>query len=223
MPTLHGTPLSPYARKVLITLAEKQIEFDHEPVIHLALPDGFEKLHPLRKIPVWTTDEGEHIPDSSVIIAYLDHVNPEPRLIPEDPLLLARALFLEEFADSALTMAIATIFLEQFAAPLVMGRPTDEELVGKVLAKQIPPLFAHVNETIGDREFMVGDTFTVADVAIASPLCNLRHTGIEIDSGAYPNLRRYADAMITRPTIAKLFAAEIAEYGGNSPEAAAAA
>ena len=38
MPTLHGHPLSPYVRKVLITLAEKQIDFEHDPVMHFALP-----------------------------------------------------------------------------------------------------------------------------------------------------------------------------------------
>jgi glutathione S-transferase len=222
MPTLHGHPLSPYVRKVLIALAEKGIGYDHNPVMHFALPDGFEKLHPLRKIPVWTTDKGENIPDSSVIIAYLDKVAPEPRLIPEDPVPFARALFLEEFADSAFSMAIATIFLEKFAAPLVLGKPTNEELVGKVLDRDLPPLFAHLDETIGHRDFMVGDSLTVADVAIASPLSNFRHTGLEIDASSYPNLRRYADAIVTRPTIAKLFAAEVAEYGGNSPEAAAA-
>ena len=224
MPKLHGHPLSPYVRKVLIALAEKGIdEFDHDPVMHFALPEGYEKLHPLRKIPVWTTDEGEHIPDSSVIIAYLDKVDPSPRLIPEDPILFARALFLEEFADSALSMAIATVFLEKFAAPLVLGRATNEELVAKVLAKEIPPLFAHLDETVADREYIVGDDLTVADLAVASPLSNFRHTGVEIDAATYPNLRRYADAIIKRPTIAKLFAAEVAEYGGNSPEAAAAA
>ena len=162
------------------------------------------------------------MPDSSVIVAYLDKVRPEPRLIPDDPTLFARALFLEEFADSALSMAIATIFLEKFAAPLVLGKPTNEELVAKVLAKDLPPLFAHLDETIGTREFLAGDRFTVADAAVASPLCNFRHTGVAIDADTFPNLRRYADRIITRPTIARLFAAEVAEYGGSSPEAAAA-
>jgi len=221
MPTLHGHPMSPYVRKVRIALAEKSIEAESNPIVHFALPEGYEKLHPLRKIPVWTTDAGEHIPDSSVIIAYLDKVQPSPRLIPDDPVLFARALFLEEFADSAFSMGIAQIFLEQFAAPLFMNRATDQAVVEKALHKTLPPLFAHLDQTIGARPFMVGETFSIADIAIASPLNNLRHTGIPIDAETYPNLRRYADQIITRPSVAGIFAAEVAEYGGESPEAAA--
>ena len=222
MPTLHGHPLSPYVRKVRIALAEKGVDYENNQVVHFALPDGFEKLHPLKKIPVWSTDDGENIPDSSVIIAYLDKVHPEPKLIPEAPVLFARALFLEEFADSALSMSIATIFLEKFAAPMFLGKPTNEELIQKVLERDLPPLFAHLDATIGDRRFMVGDSFSIADIAIASPFNNFRHTGTEIDRDAYPNLRRYADSLIEHPTIAKIFAEEVAEYGGNSPEATAA-
>ncbi len=222
MPTLHGTHLSPYVRKVRIALAEKGIPYELNPIVHFDLPDGFEKLHPLRKIPVWTTDEGENIPDSSVIVAYLDKVNPKPRLVPEDPIHFARAAFLEEFADDALSATIATVFLQKVAYPLVLGQPTNEKVVGKAL-ERLPGLFGHLDETIGKRDFMVGDSLTIADIAIASPLINYRHTGLEVDGDAHPNFKRYADAIINRPTIAEIFAEEVSIYGGLSPEAAARA
>ncbi len=221
MPTLHGTPLSPFARKVLIALEEKNINFEHQPVVHFALPDGFEKLHPLRKIPVWTTDEGENIPDSSVIIQYLEATHPQTALTPKKPLHTAQAMFIEEFVDSDLAPTIAAIFLERIAAPLAMGREPDEALVDKMLSKKLPPLLAYLDQQIGEAEFVVGDEFSIADVAVASSLCNLRHTGIEIDVSKFPNLRRYADQIIKRPSIAKLFAAEVQQYGGYSPEAVA--
>lgn len=222
MATLHGIEISPYVRKVRIALAEKEIDYELDPVIHFALPEGYEKLHPLRKIPVWTTDSGENIPDSSVILAYLDRTNPDPRLIPEHPELMARALFLEEYADSALAMSIAAIFLEIFASPRFFDKPTDEQKVKRELGK-LQPLFAHLDATVGEREFLVGDAFSIADVAVASPLVAFRHTGYEVDADLYPRLRRYADAIITRPTIAKILAEEVEKFGGNSPEASGGA
>lgn len=143
-------------------------------------------------------------------------------MIPEDPTLFSRALFLEEYSDSGLAPTVAVIFLQKLVYPLVLGQPTNGEKVEKALAK-LPEIFAYLNETIGDHEFLVGDTFTVADAAIGSAFANFRHTGLEIDAEQYPNLRRYADAMIQRPSIAEIFAAEVAQYGGNSPEAAARA
>jgi len=223
MPTLHGTPLSPFARKVLIALAEKNIEFEHNPVVHFALPDGYEKMHPLKKVPVFTTDEDAHIPDSSVILDYLDRTHPEPRLIPEEPISAAKALFLEEYVDSALAPTIATIFIEKFAAPIAMNRPTNEPLVEKMLSEKLPPLFTHLDNEIGESEYLVDGLFTVADIALASSLCNLRHAGIEISEEQYPNLRRYADQILSRPTIQTQFNSEVDQYGGNSPEANAKA
>ena len=220
MATLHGIEISPFVRKVRIAAAEKGIAYDHEPVVHFALPEGFEALHPLRKIPVWTTDEGQHIPDSSVILAYLERTHPSPRLVPEEPGAMAEALFLEEFADSAVAMSVAAVFLEIFAAPRFFDRPTDDAKVKRELEK-LEPLFAHLDGVLGSREFFVGDAFSLADVAVASPLIAFRHTGHEISADLHPNLRRYADAIVERPTIAAIFAEEVAKYGGNSPEAQA--
>ena len=220
MPKLYGTPLSPFARKVLIALAEKEIQFDHDPVAHFALPEGYEKLHPLRKVPVFVTDQDQAIPDSTVILNYLDRVHPEPRLIPEDPIAASRALFLEEYMDSDVSPAIATLFIEKLAAPLVMNRPTNEEKVNRAWNDKLPPLLTYINEVVGDHDFLVDDTFSVADIAFASSYCNLKHTGLEIDQEQYPNLRRYADQIIQRPTVAQLYQAEVAQFGGVAPDEA---
>lgn len=211
MPTLHGIDISPFVRKVRIVLAEKEIAYENDPVIHFALPDGYEKLHPLRKIPVWTTEEGENIPDSSVIAAYLDRVHPEPRLIPEDPVLFARAAFLEEYSDTALAVSVAKIFLEKFATPRFFNRPSDERKMQAAL-DELQPIFAYLNDVVGGRDYMVGDSFTIADAAIASALIAFRHTGNEIDAAAYPDFRRYADRILTRPTIAAIYEGEVSAY-----------
>lgn len=52
MPTLHGAEISPFVRKIRIALAEKGIEYEINPVVHFALPEGYEKMHPQKKIPV---------------------------------------------------------------------------------------------------------------------------------------------------------------------------
>lgn len=220
MPTLHGAEVSPFVRKVRIVLAEKGIDYEINPVVHFALPEGYETLHPLKKIPVWSTDAGENLPDSSVIIAYLDKVSPEPRFLPEDPVECARATFLEEFSDSDLAPAIATIFLQKIAYPRFLGQEPNAKVIEKASGR-LPALFAHLDEILGDRDFLVGDSFTVADAAVGSAFVNYHHAELEVDGATYPNLRRYADAMLCRPSIAALLAEEIEKYGGGNAAASA--
>ena len=45
---------------------------------------------------------------------------------------------------------------------------------------------------------LVEDRLTLADIAVASPLVNLGHLGIHVDSSRHPRLHAFADAMLSR-------------------------
>ncbi len=76
-PILHGSNISPYVRKVRVALAYKGIEYDDVQQIPFGAPPEFVAKSPLSKIPCW--EEGELIlPDSSVILSYLEHRYPDP-------------------------------------------------------------------------------------------------------------------------------------------------
>ena len=81
---LFGSLGSPYARKVRILLAEKNIA--HEFVIARgSAPDSpVPPYNPLGKIPTLVRDDGRGLYDSPVIIEYLDAFGTGPKLIPED-------------------------------------------------------------------------------------------------------------------------------------------
>ena len=208
MPTLHGTPLSPFVRKVMIALAEKAVSYEQDPVTHFALPDGFERLHPLKRIPVWTTDAGVSLPDSSVILQYLERVHPEPRLMPEDPTEAARALFLEEFGDTGLAAALAPVFLETLAAPVVFKREPNRALIEKLTTTEAPRLFSYLEAQLDGHDYFVGNRFSLADIGVFSPLCTYRHAGYGPDANQFPGLVSFVSRMLERPTIRALVSAE---------------
>ncbi len=85
---LHYHPLSSYSQKTLTALYEKNVSF--EPVIvDLFEPNAraaYKKsLSPLGRVPVLVRDDGRVIPESSIIIEYVDGAFSDgPRLIPED-------------------------------------------------------------------------------------------------------------------------------------------
>jgi glutathione S-transferase len=204
MPTLHGVSLSPFVRKVRIALTEKGISYDHDPVLPFNVSAEYKKMSPLGKVPCYTPKEGVHIPDSSVIIAYLEKTKPSPALYPSNPEDFARALFIEEYGDSALVAACGAVFFQRIVGPRFMNTPTDEKAVATALTETLPPLLAWLDEQIKGKDYFVGGQLTVADLGITSPLINLMHAGETVDAGKYPNLAKFLKGMLARPSIKAL-------------------
>jgi glutathione S-transferase len=197
---LHGAGPSPFVRKVRVALAEKGIPYEHDPVVPFNVSAEYKKKSPLGKIPCFTPKEGVHIPDSSVIIAYLERTHPAKPLYPENPEQFARALFLEEYADSALVQALAVPFFQRIIAPMFLNQKTDDAAIATALETALPPLLAWLEEQLGSKKYFVADRLTIADIAIASPFVNFMHAGESIDAKKYPNLARFLADMHERPS-----------------------
>ena len=96
-----GSYVSPYVRKVLACLALKGLDYEIDPITPFYGGDDFERLSPLRRIPV-LIDRDLTLCDSSVICAYLDEAYPGRPLLPGSAAGRARARWLEEYADTRL-------------------------------------------------------------------------------------------------------------------------
>ena len=89
MITLYDAPRCPYCARVRIVLAEKAVEFETVAIDLAKRPDWIYEKNALGKVPVF--EEGEFVlPESDVIMEYLEERYPEPQLLPADP--EARAL-----------------------------------------------------------------------------------------------------------------------------------
>src|SRR3982750_3941683 len=93
-----GSFVSPYVRKVLACMNLKGLDYEVDPITPFFGSDEFQRLSPLRRIPV-LIDGDLSVSDSTVIGEYLDDASPGHRLYPADPKDRARARWLEEFAD----------------------------------------------------------------------------------------------------------------------------
>ncbi|MDS9945443.1 glutathione S-transferase family protein, partial [Pseudomonas aeruginosa] len=100
-----GSYLSPYVRKVLVLLELKGIAYRIDPIVPFFGDEAFERLSPLRQIPV-LVDGDFVLNDSSVICQYLEERYPQPSLYPADIGQRAQARWLEEYADSRLGQVI---------------------------------------------------------------------------------------------------------------------
>lgn len=204
---LIGAGLSPFVRKVRVALTEKSLPFEHEQLTPFGPNPEYRKLHPLGKIPT-LTDGDKAIPDSSAIFVYLEKIAPNPPLLPADAYQAARTVWYEEYADTALVQAVVPYFQNRVLFPLFMKRPGDEALVQKAATEAIPPVFAYLEGQLGDNEYLVGNRFSFADIATASPFANYQHGGGTIDRAQYPRLASYVERLHSRPSFKGFIAEE---------------
>jgi len=213
MPTVYGAGLSPFVRKVRVALAEKGVPYDLEVVMPGSPDPEFRKMSPLGKIPAFRDGE-RTLSDSSLICQYLERTHPEPPLYPSDPYQFARALWFEEYADTALVEVVGgKIFFPRIVAKLLMGKEPDEAAVQKAIDEDLPPRFDYLESQLGQGPYLVGDRFTVADAAVTSMFVNLQHAGVVVDAARWPTLAKYVATHLARPSFAGLIQEEKAFLG----------
>jgi len=203
---VYGSNVSPFVRKVLVVLAEKGAEYTLDPVNPFSPPPGFTDISPLKRIPVLRdTDRSEPntLPDSSVICDYLDRKFPTPPLYPQEAFARARALWFEEYADSVLAQSIGPgLFFERIVKKL-LGQTPDESVCAVTMNDKLPPLFDYLEKQIGASAYLVGDAFSIADIAVCTMLVNMRHAGEAVDAKRWPRFAAYSANILARPSFAK--------------------
>ena len=213
MPKLLGAFGSPFVRKAYVALTEKGISFEHEQTIPLGAPPAYRKISPLGKIPAYQ-DGDRTLADSSVIIAYLEKTKPEPSLYPSDPYDYARALWFEEYGDGGLAPIIgAKVFFPKVIAPRFFKQEPNLAEIQKVVDNELPPMFDYLEGEIGNKEYLVGNKFSIADIGIATQFVNFMFAGYSVDPKRWPKLVAYLNRIHSRPSFKLVIDKEKAAFG----------
>jgi glutathione S-transferase len=199
MRKVHGVGASPFVRKVRVALEEKGLEYELIPVMPMGVSEEFRQISPLGKIPVLEED-GWTVPDSSIIIDYLERTD---------------AAFLEEWADTALTgQGAGPVFFNRVVKPMLLNQEPDQAAIDQALGTDLPALQDYLEKRLADgRAFFVGGAFSIADIAIGSCYVNLGHAGVSPDAARWPKLAAWVEATHARPSFARLIAEEKAMFG----------
>ena len=207
---LYGSSLSPYVRKVLAFAAEKGVELEVQPVTPGDPDPDFRLASPFGKMPGFR--DGDYaLPDSSAIVHYLEARFPQPALIPAEAEARGKTIWFEEFADTILVACGARIFFNLIVAPRFLGKPGDPEAARQAELNDLPPILDYLERTVpGDDGYLVGDRLTLADIAVAGPFANFRHTNTQVDPDRYPRTIAYVERILARPSFAPWIARETA-------------
>jgi len=195
---IHGSVLSPFVRKVSLVATEKSISYEGNDISPFSPPANFEEISPLRRIPI-LEDDGFMLADSSAIVAYLEAKQAQPALLPSDAKELGYALWIEEYADTALATDIGLgVFRPAMIYPM-MGKPVDHDAITKAMTTTLPPRFAYLNSQLEGKEWFAGEQFSIADISVYSQMMSLFHVNLLPDADVYPLLMAHFAKTKERP------------------------
>ncbi|MGC1509457.1 glutathione S-transferase family protein [Ketobacter sp.] len=185
---LYFAYLSTYSQKTLLGLYERGVEFTPH-LVDLTDPDAraeYHKLYPFGKVPLLIREDGRMIPESSIILEYIDtSTDGGPFLIPKDPELSRRVRFLDRMCDLYLNDPVVSLIFESW-------KPTEQqnlEMMQKA-SEKIGIMYRFMEDQLQDREFLAGDAFSMADCSALPVLYYAKSFAPFAES---PNIQSYWD------------------------------
>jgi glutathione S-transferase len=195
---LFAHPFSSYCQKTIIALYENAIPFELK-MLDPSQPDNYaelKRLWPIAKFPV-LEDNGNAIFEATSIIEYLGirHAGPV-KLIPDDPALAFEVRQMDRVFDNYVMTPMNWIVQEAMRAPDVK----DGQRVADARA-MLETIYRWLDERMGEREWSVGEGFSMADCAAAPSLfyADWAHPiGTE-----FGNLRGYRSRLLKRASVVR--------------------
>ena len=194
---LYYFPLSTYSQKVLITCYEKSIEFTPELVFLFDEEQAYRKIYPLGKIPFLVLDDGHWVPESSIIVEYLDtHFETGPKLIPADPELSRQVRFKDRMYDLYLNDPVTTLIFQGWKPEA----ERDQALIERS-RRRIGVMYDFMEHNLESQTWTNGEEFTMGDCAAAPPLSYAQRVAPFEDR---PNIVAYLKRLQERPSIRRV-------------------
>jgi glutathione S-transferase len=183
MLTLYDAPRCPYCARVRIVVAEKRIEVETIEIDLADRPAWIYEKNSTGRVPV-VEEDGWTLPESVVIMEYLEERYPEPALLAADP------------ADRALAR-LQVFRHDAFTAPYyALRRGTDG--ADALFAEQLERLDAALEE----RPWLGGMEYGLADIAYVPWVLRARdHMGVAFDP--YPAINEWLARLLDRPAVAE--------------------
>lgn len=199
--TLYLHPLASFCQKVLIALYESGTPFKSR-LVDLMDPaerESFAALWPVAKMPVLRDEaRNETVPETSIIIEYLDRHHPgRARMIPEDPELALSTRLHDRLYDLYVQEPMQKIVADRL-------RPAGRKDVDGVAQARglLRTTYAMLDRRMADRTWAVGETFTMADCAAAPAL--FYADKVEPFDPAQKHLAAYSERLKARPSFARV-------------------
>ena len=179
---LYSGTVCPFSHRCRIVLFEKGMDFEIHDIDLMNKPEDLAVMNPHNRVPV-LVERDLILYEPNIINEYIDERFPHPQLMPPDPIMRARARQLLHTFEHELFSHI----------PVFEGNLKGIEKSRSHVRDQLTQLVPVFEK----QKFMLGDEFSMLDVAIAPLLWRLEHYRIELPKAAAP-LMKYAERIFSR-------------------------
>jgi glutathione S-transferase len=166
---LYFHPLSSFCQKVLIALYENSTPFEPKIVdfFNEASVADFRRIWPVGKIPVLRDEKDDRtIPESSIIIEYLDrHYPGATRFLPDDPDLARQTRMRDRFYDLYVNVPMQKVVTDKLRPK---GR--NDSFGVEEANNMLKTTLGMIDRDFTAKTWAMGDRFTIADCAAAPAL-----------------------------------------------------
>ena len=190
MMTLYSGITCPFSHRCRFVLFEKGMDFEIKDIDTFNKPEDLAIINPYNQVPV-LVERDLILYESNIINEYLDERFPHPQLMPADPVMRGRGRLVLFRLEKELFVHVAT--LENQAAT-AKEQAKAREAIAQGLT-MIAPAYAK-------NKYVLGDDFSMIDVALAPLLWRLEHYDIKLGKSAAPLLKS-AERIFQRPAFAE--------------------
>jgi len=197
---IYDSKTAPNPRRVRIFLAEKGVQVPYEEVDIVSGANRspeFRKKNPLGTLPVLELDDGTCISESIAICRYFEEIQPNPPLFGTDARDKAIVEMWQRRMEFEIFIPIAQVFRNTH--PFFRGRIPQVPEFGETCRKAALANLQWLDSVLGDREFIAGERFTVADITALCGIDFARVSDIRIQP-EQKNLARWYAAVSQRPS-----------------------
>lgn len=177
MMTLYSGITCPFSHRCRFVLFEKGMDFEIKDVDVFNKPEDLVHMNPYNQVPV-LVERDLILFESNIINEYIDERFPHPQLMPGDPVMRGRGRLVLHRLEKELFVHVQTL---ENPAATVKEQSKAREAVANGLT-MIAPAFAK-------NKYVLGDDFSMIDVALAPLLWRLDHYDIKLGKNAAPILK----------------------------------
>lgn len=198
---LFAHPFSPHSRKAHFALEESGHPYTYQ-LIDLTRGEqkspAFLARNAVGKVPV--LQDGEFLlPESGAILRYIAENYAPGKLLPTDKYLRAQV--------------DAWLFWQPGEANQILHKPFQTKMFARMAGKQpdeaafqqavqaCEPVLKHIDDALAGRQFLVGETFSIADIALAESIFQMQL--VDVQSRQFVNLQRWYAGIAERPAFKK--------------------
>ncbi|KAF0675916.1 FtsZ-binding protein FzlA [Profundibacterium mesophilum] len=207
MNRLYHVPLSPFCRKVRLSLAEKRIEVELVEERYWEQDADFLRRNPAGKVPVLKMG-GMVLAESQAICEYIEEIQPDPPLLPSTAQGRYEARRLTAWFDDKFFHEVTKKLLYERVNKKVMGQGYPDSTNVKKGAKAIKFHLDYMSWLLDQRRWLAGDQMSIADFAAAAHLSCLDYIS-DVDWNRSATVKDWYAKIKSRPAFRGILADQL--------------